>query len=116
MTSAPTIPRSTASTATVEGTSTVEGPREVLRLRLKPKAATTGFVDGGWWPRSGDLAVELPGLLAVLAVRLGRIERVSYHLADWGPTPARLSGSSILTGQPEIWTCGAPERWRPVTP
>ena len=91
MTSAPTIPRSTVSTATVEGTSTVEGPREVLRLRLKPKAATTGEVDGGWWPRSRDLAVELPGLLAVLAVRLGRIERVSYHLGDWDPTPARLS-------------------------
>jgi hypothetical protein len=69
----------------------VEGPRQVLRLRLKPKAATTGFVDGGWWPRSRDLAVELPGLLAVLAVRLGRIERVSYHLGDWDPTPARLS-------------------------
>ena len=42
----------------------VEGPRQVLRLRLKPKAATTGFVDGGWWPRSRDFAVELPGLLA----------------------------------------------------
>jgi hypothetical protein len=71
----------------------VEDPRRVLRLRLrlKPKAATTGFVDGGWWPRSRDLAVELPGLLAVLAVRLGRIERVTYHLGDWDPTPARLS-------------------------
>jgi Family of unknown function (DUF5994) len=86
MTSAPTIQTSAAPMTTVEGR-----PREVLRLRLKPKAATTGFVDGGWWPRSRDLAVELPGLLAVLAVRLGRIERVSYHLGDWDPTPARLS-------------------------
>ncbi|MDT0352853.1 DUF5994 family protein [Pseudonocardia charpentierae] len=23
---------------------------------------TTGWVDGGWWPRSRDLAAELPGL------------------------------------------------------
>ncbi len=86
MTSAPTI-RTSAAPAT-----TAEGSRQVLRLRLKPKAAAaTGFVDGGWWPRSRDLAVELPGLLAVLAVRLGRIERVSYHLGDWDPIPAKLS-------------------------
>jgi hypothetical protein len=65
--------------------------REPLRLRLKPKGPTTGWVDGGWWPRSRDLAAELPGLLAVLAVRLGRIERVSYHLGDWGPTLGKLS-------------------------
>jgi Family of unknown function (DUF5994) len=85
MTSAPTIQMSAAAVTAVED------PRRVLRLRLKPKAAATGFVDGGWWPRSRDLAVELPGLLAVLAVRLGRIERVSYHLGDWDPIPARLS-------------------------
>ena len=54
-----------------------------LRLRLKPKAHATGFVDGGWWPRSWDLGAELPDLLAVLAVRLGRVERVGYHLGQW---------------------------------
>jgi hypothetical protein len=84
MTSAPTI--QTSGAAATAG----DDPRRALRLRLKPKAAATGFVDGGWWPRSRDLAVELPGLLAVLAVRLGRIERVSYHLGDWDPPPARL--------------------------
>ena len=31
-----------------------------LRLRLKPKAPRTGYVDGAWWPRSHDLAAELP--------------------------------------------------------
>lgn len=84
MTSAPTFQTSAVAVTAVED------PRRVLRLRLKPKAAATGFVDGGWWPRSRDLTVELPGLLAVLAVRLGRIERVSYHLGDWDPTPARI--------------------------
>jgi hypothetical protein len=78
------------STIRMSAVTTVEGPRQALRLRLKPKAATTGFVDGAWWPRSRDLAVELPGLLAVLAVRLGRIERVSYHLGDWDPALAKL--------------------------
>lgn len=76
------------------------------RLRLKPKAPTTGYVDGAWWPRSDHLAVELPDLLAVLWVRLGRIERVIFNLGDWAnaPTelamdgqPVRLGGS---TGQP----------------
>ena len=86
MTSAPTIQTNAAVVAAAED------PRRALRLRLKPKAAAKGFVDGGWWPRSRDLAVELPGLLAVLAVRLGRIERVSYdHLGAWDPTPTTLS-------------------------
>jgi Family of unknown function (DUF5994) len=85
MTSAPTIPRPSAPARPVED------PRERLRLRLKPKAPTTGWVDGGWWPRSRDLAAELPGLLSVLAVRMGRIERVSYHLGEWGPTVHKIS-------------------------
>ncbi|TQM37517.1 DUF5994 family protein [Pseudonocardia cypriaca] len=61
-----------------------------LRLRLKPRGPVTGFVDGGWWPRSRDLPAELPELLAVLAVRLGPVESVSYHLDTWGPTPRRI--------------------------
>ena len=69
----------------------VDDVREPLRLRLKPKGSTTGWVDGGWWPRSRDLGAELPGLLAVLAVRLDRIERVSYHLGDWDPALRKIS-------------------------
>lgn len=68
-----------------------EPRRHTLRLRLKPKAPTTGYVDGGWWPRSRDLAGELPALLAVLAVRPGRIEGVSYNLAGWRPAVRRLA-------------------------
>lgn len=71
-----------ASTAVVE--------HQALRLRLKPKAPITGYVDGAWWPRSRDLSAELPGLLAVLAVRLGRIERVTYNLARWQSAARRL--------------------------
>ena len=64
---------------------------EHLRLRLKPRGPVTGFVDGGWWPRSRDLPAELPALLAVLAIRIGPVERVSYHLEDWGPVPRRTT-------------------------
>jgi hypothetical protein len=61
------------------------------RLRLKPRGPVTGFVDGAWWPRSRDLPAELPALLAVLAVRLGPVESVSYNLDDWGPTPRKIT-------------------------
>ncbi|OBC06243.1 hypothetical protein A5784_10120 [Mycobacterium sp. 852013-50091_SCH5140682] len=63
-------------------------PEHTPRLRLKPKAPTTGHVDGAWWPHSDDLAAELPDLLAVLSVRLGRIDRVIYNLNEWA-TPSR---------------------------
>jgi hypothetical protein len=59
------------------------------RLRLKPKAPTTGYVDGGWWPRSRDLLAELPALLEVLAVRLGPVARVAYALGAWDTPPRR---------------------------
>jgi hypothetical protein len=76
------------------------------RLRLKPKAPATGYVDGAWWPRSDDLGTELPDLLAVLSVRLGVIDQVMFNLGDWakeptefemGGEPIRLAGSA---GQP----------------
>jgi len=56
-----------------------------VRLRLKPTAPSSGHVDGSWWPRSRDLAAELPSLLAAVTARVGSTERVSYHLGDWGP-------------------------------
>lgn len=65
-------------------------PEHTPRLRMKPKAATTGYVDGAWWPRSDHLETELPDLLAVLSVRLGPIDRVIYKLAEWMTAPKKL--------------------------
>ncbi|ETW24719.1 DUF5994 family protein [Mycobacterium gastri] len=65
-------------------------PENTPRLRLKPKAPTTGYVDGAWWPHSDDLPIELPDLLAVLSVRLGPIDRVTYHLAEWAEAPTKM--------------------------
>lgn len=65
-------------------------PSHTPRLRMKPKAPTTGYVDGAWWPRSDDLPTELPDLLAVLSVRLGPIDRVLYNLAEWVTAPRKL--------------------------
>lgn len=67
-----------------------QGPQNTPRLRLKPKAPPTGYVDGAWWPHSDDLSKELPDLLAVLSVRLGRIDRVIYNLTEWAHGPAKL--------------------------
>jgi hypothetical protein len=66
-------------------------PEHTPRLRLKPKAPCSGYVDGAWWPHSDDLTAELPDLLAVLSVRLGRISRVIYKLGEWATAPAKLA-------------------------
>lgn len=75
---------------TPETTLVTERHRQPLRLKLKPKAPATGYVDGAWWPRTLDLSAELPALLVVLAVRLGPIRRVSYNLGTWEAAPRRL--------------------------
>ena len=66
-------------------------PDHTPRLRLKPRAPVSGYVDGAWWPHSDDLTKELPDLLAVLSVRLGAIDRVIYRLSDWATAPAKLA-------------------------
>ena len=72
-------------------------PEHTPRLRLKPKAPRSGFVDGGWWPRSDDLNAELPDLLAVLSVRLGPIDRVLFNVNEWSkPTPKLVSGGRAV--------------------
>lgn len=69
-------------------------PPRPLRLMLKPEigptVASTGHVDGAWWPRSRDLAAEVRLLAKALAAWLGRVERVSYNLAVWGDTVRRI--------------------------
>lgn len=84
MSSAPT-------TDTVAAELGIGDRHQAHRLRLKPRGETTGSVDGAWWPRSRDLAAELPDLLEVLGVRLGTVERVSYNLAEWGPTARKIT-------------------------
>ena len=65
-------------------------PERAPRLRLKPRALATGCVDGAWWPRSIDLDAELPDLLAVLSVRLGRVSYVTYQTGEWASPPERF--------------------------
>jgi Family of unknown function (DUF5994) len=66
-------------------------PAHTPRLRLKPKAPQSGYVDGAWWPHSADLTAELPDLLSVLSVRLGPICRVIYNVNEWATPPAKFA-------------------------
>jgi hypothetical protein len=71
------------------------------RLSLKPDSATTGFVDGAWWPASRDLAAEMPALLAALGDQVvGPVERVSYNIDAWNAVPrkVRVDGKVVRMG------------------
>ena len=59
------------------------------RLKVKPDAPVTGFVDGAWWPASRDLAAELPALASELAT-WGAVESVSYNLDAWDKAPRKV--------------------------
>lgn len=65
-----------------------------LRVRLKPNAPPTGYVDGAWWPRSRELTDELAALTDVLAIRLGPVVRVAFAANAWNPV-AEVDGRAI---------------------
>ncbi|OBA56702.1 hypothetical protein A5780_23895 [Nocardia sp. 852002-20019_SCH5090214] len=65
-------------------------PLYTPRLRLRPRGDGTGRVDGVWWPRTQDLAAELPGLLTVLRPHLGPVRRVVYDPTGWSPSTRHL--------------------------
>ena len=67
------------------------------RLQLKPYRSASEHIDGAWWPRSPRLIDELPGLLTLLADRLGRVVMVGYHRNGWQQTPptAEIDGHTI---------------------
>ncbi|WP_067712249.1 DUF5994 family protein [Nocardia yamanashiensis] len=66
-------------------------PEYTPRLRLRPKGRPNAYIDGAWWPRSDNLAAELPDLLAVLGIRLGHVPRVVYDRASWPPAPRQIT-------------------------
>ncbi|MEY1675942.1 DUF5994 family protein [Gordonia sp. ABKF26] len=66
------------------------------RFSLKPEGSARGAVDGAWWPRTHDLASELPAITQAVGRRLIRLERVGYGLVDWD---AAASGKVTFDGQ-----------------
>ena len=61
-----------------------------LRVTLRRPSGVGTFVDGGWWPHSLDILVELPALLAAVeAAGYGEIRRITYALTAWNGPPRR---------------------------
>ncbi|MFM9370938.1 DUF5994 family protein [Streptomyces sp. Da 82-17] len=66
------------------------GPTAQARVALTPGTARTGLLDGAWWPRSRDLAAELPLLLDALEGTWGRITRVLVNPVRWPVVPRKV--------------------------
>ena len=61
-----------------------------VRLSLKPESRIRGRLDGAWWPRSRNMARELPALVTVLDRTCGRITGVTVHEGMWPDLPATV--------------------------
>jgi hypothetical protein len=76
----------------------LEPQRVPLRLRMSPRAGDR--LDGGWWPQSHDLSVELADLVDHFPPASGRIVRALYSPPEWD-TPARrvaVAGGYVKVG------------------
>jgi hypothetical protein len=63
-----------------------------VRVSLRPDAGDgRSPFDGAWFPRSRNLAVEVPELIAELDRRGVRVERFTYALDAWEAPPRKLS-------------------------
>ncbi|MFJ1868723.1 DUF5994 family protein [Streptomyces sp. NPDC088097] len=65
-------------------------PPRPARLVLTPHTALAGQLDGAWWPRSRDLAAELPLLVTALAEPWGHITRVTVNPTRWPVIPHKV--------------------------
>jgi hypothetical protein len=62
-----------------------------VRVSLRAGAGDgNSAFDGAWFPRTRDLAVELPELIAELDRRGVRVERFTYALDAWSPVARKL--------------------------
>jgi hypothetical protein len=73
-----------------------EPGRGPLRLRIAEHSASDRL-DGGWWPRSRDLAVELAELAGHFPAGFGRIVRAVVSRSDWDSVPdhVMVPGSDV---------------------
>lgn len=57
------------------------------RLGLKPKGCVRGALDGAWWPRSANPAIELTALIEAVGMP---VRRVALNMAGWDNAPRRI--------------------------
>ncbi|WTW95873.1 DUF5994 family protein [Streptomycetaceae bacterium NBC_01309] len=65
------------------------------RVALTPPGKAVGRLDGAWWPRSRDLARELPSLVRAME-DVGVITRATVNPALWQSVPRRVPASGRL--------------------
>ncbi|MFW6721027.1 DUF5994 family protein [Streptomyces sp. MAR4 CNY-716] len=65
-------------------------PALPLRLSLASTGSAPALLEGAWWPRSRDLAAELPALIAVLDPLWGRITRLAVNSTHWQVMPRKI--------------------------
>ncbi|MFF9849436.1 DUF5994 family protein [Streptomyces litmocidini] len=68
-------------------------PTLPARLSLTPETPLAGLLDGAWWPRTRDLAAELPPLVDALEERYGRITRVAVNPTRWPVVPHKVAAT-----------------------
>jgi hypothetical protein len=70
-------------------------PRGELRLNLvaQPDGQT---LDGGWWPYSRDLILEMADLARNFPKERGRIVRAAYSPRDWDTAPRRVTAGAEI--------------------
>lgn len=78
------------------GSSTLRHP---LRLQLfEPPVGAA--LDGGWWPQSRDIDIELAELVDRFPAAIGRVDRALYSRPDWDTQPRkiRVARGTLKTG------------------
>ncbi|WP_435971720.1 DUF5994 family protein [Streptomyces sp. Qhu_M48] len=79
---------------------TTLAPLRSARLSLTRKTALPGLLDGSWWPRSRDLAAQLPSLVDALEEHCGRVTRVTVNPTRWPVVPHKVpaTGHTVHVG------------------
>lgn len=72
-----------------------------LRLSMGTARAGSDRLDGGWWPRSRDLATEFAVLVEDFPTEHGRIVRALYSPPDWDDSPRTVAvrGRAVKVGK-----------------
>jgi hypothetical protein len=80
-------------------TTRIPAPRDALRIRFA-EDPDREHLDGGWWPQSRDLAVEISDLAEHFPPSVGRIVRALVSPPDWDTAVRQVpvSGSYLKVG------------------
>ncbi len=61
-----------------------------VRLSLKPSSSAGGALDGAWWPRSTDPAIELAALIEAIGARRAPVRQIALTTPGWDSAPRRI--------------------------